>query len=126
MENKKGWFINKWQLITFAIISLILLTGGWFNRGRIWSYIIKEEKQKQEALQVTIDEQDELILDLNDSLESQASRVDNEKIYIDEYKDDYIREYNRRIKLEQAMDSILYARFGKHYLDSLAEYIRYK
>ena len=126
MENRKGVFINKWQLITVGIILLLLLSGGWFNRGKIWRYIIKDEKAKQEQMQTTIDEKDALILDLNDSLEVQASKVDAEKIYIDEYKDDYIREYNRRRRLEKAMDSILYARFGRHYLDSLADYIRYQ
>lgn len=44
----------------------------------------------------------------------------------DSYYEDYVREYNRRIRLEREMRSIISMRFNRAYLDSIADHYQFR
>jgi len=96
--------------IVIAILIVFLAFSGRYG----YKYIKKEEQ----ALKTSINVLEEEKLQLQEQLEDLDVKEKN-------YYNEYVREYNKRIKAEKALRNIKFLTFNKQYLDSLARYIRF-
>jgi len=99
----------KYILIAVAVVVLFALSGRYG-----YKYIKKEEKALKTHISDLENEKSEL-------LETIKLLDIQEKNYYDEY----VYEYNRRIRAEKALSNIDTLTFGRKYLDSISKHIKY-
>lgn len=104
---------KKYFKIIVIGLSLVLLVA--FSGGYGYKYIRKEEKTYQTRISTLEREKKDL-----------KTRLENLDIKEKNYYDEYVYEYNRRVRAERALSNIDTLTFERKYLDSLAEYIRYQ
>ena len=113
MEKTKKYY----KEIIIVILVLFVIIGS----GSGFSYIKKQEKILNHKIDSLHQEnkilQDSIIIFSNMDVELQEIESD--------YYDEYVREYNKRIKAERNLRNIRDLIFNRKYLDSLAEHIRY-
>lgn len=114
-----GPFIKKnaaW--IVASLLLVIIMVGSGFG------YKYHQEQIKPlDSLKTELIKRDELQEQkIQEALDS-VSRLDDEYY---SYYEDYVKEYNRRKRLEREMRSIISMRFNRAYLDSIADHYEFR
>ncbi|MEP2935652.1 MAG: hypothetical protein ABJM06_08025 [Gilvibacter sp.] len=104
--------------IVAALLLVIIMVGSGFG------YKYHQEQLKPlDSLKTELVKRDqEEALKIERILDS-VSSLDYE---YNSYYEDYVREYNRRVRLEREMRSIISMRFNRAYLDSIADHYKYR
>lgn len=104
--------------IVAALLLVIIMVGSGFG----YKYH-QDQLRPLDSLKTELVKRDEIeALKIERILDSVAS-LDYE---YNSYYEDYVREYNRRKRLEREMRSIVSMRFNRAYLDSIADHYKYR
>ena len=118
MSNAVPYIKKNAAWIVAGLLLVIIMVGSGFGYkyhqdqlkplDSIKSVLIERDKQEAERIRH--------IMDSVSSLEYEY----------ESYYNEYVTEYNRRLRLEREMRSIISMRFNRAYLDSIADHYQFK
>ena len=122
MDDKPSFLKRNGPWIICGILLLIIMVGSGFGY-RYHQKLLMDQIKPLDSLKTVLAERDELQQLLIDNAIDSVRSLDTE---YDSYYEDYVREYNRRIRLEREMRSIIAMRFNRAYLDSIADHYEFR
>lgn len=108
--------------IICGLLLIILLVGSGFGY-RYHKNLLEEQIKPLDSLKSVLVERDKMQELLIEKAIDSVRSLENE---YDSYYEDYVREYNRRLRLEREMRSIIAMRFDRTYLDSIADHYEFR
>ena len=115
-------YIKRYKKYIYIAVGVVLMALLAFSGNKGYKYI----KAQKQSLKNDITKLEDEKKVLQDSVYF-FKNVDKELTIIEKsYYNDYVREYNKRVKAEKALLDIRYLTFNQRYLDSLAKNIRYR
>ena len=122
MSNIAPFLKRNAPWIICGILLLIIMVGSGFGY-RYHQKLLKDQIKPLDSLKSVLAERDEMQELLIEKAIDSVRSLDTE---YDSYYEDYVREYNRRIRLEREMRSIIAMRFNRAYLDSIADHYEFR